>query len=179
MTTCRFLFDPKVWIICWHFFWISQQPWKRYFKARYHYSFIRMTKYGLNVNVARTQEKLHQFLHHKNRSLRPNLARKLEVWWSRVNVVYVAKRGRKFNIFWREAKIIWWTEYKRCHTHKLKVLVVKWAIDNGLISEGTKWYTENCGKWKVIESNGKKLYWDWEHRIRTNCWKSEDHIWRL
>ena len=22
---------------------------------------------------------------------------------------------------------------------------------------------------KVIEIDGKKLYWDWEHRMRTNC----------
>lgn len=21
----------------------------------------------------------------------------------------------------------------------------------------------------MIESNGKKLYWNWEHRMRTNC----------
>ena len=35
--------------------------------------------------------------------------------------------------------------------------------------EGTKWYTEIWEKGKVIENNGKKLYWDWEHRMRTSC----------
>ena len=35
--------------------------------------------------------------------------------------------------------------------------------------EGTKWH---AGKWKkgmVLENGGKILYWDWEHRMRTNC----------
>ena len=35
--------------------------------------------------------------------------------------------------------------------------------------EGTKWHTEIWEKGKVIENNGKKLYWDWEHRMRTSC----------
>ena len=29
-----------------------------------------------------------------------------------------------------------------------------------------------CGKrekGKVLEDGGKRLYWDWEHRMRTNC----------
>ena len=48
------------------------------------------------------------------------------------------------------------SEYVRRHDNALKVLAVQWAIDNGMLSEGTKWYTERWEKGKVIESNGKK-----------------------
>ena len=61
------------------------------------------------------------------------------------------------------------SEYVRRHDNALKVLAVHWAIDNKLLPEGTKWYTEIWEKGKVIENNGKKLYWDWEHRMRTSC----------
>ena len=55
------------------------------------------------------------------------------------------------------------------HDNALKVLVMQWAITNGLLPEGTKWYMERWEKGKVIENNGKKLYWDWEHKMRKNC----------
>ena len=61
------------------------------------------------------------------------------------------------------------SEYVRRHDTALKVLAVYWAIDNKLLPEGTKWYIEIWEKRKVIENNGKKLYWDWEHRMRTSC----------
>ena len=61
------------------------------------------------------------------------------------------------------------SEYVRRHDNALRVLAVHWAIDNNLLPEGTKWYTEIWEKGKVIENNGKKLYWDWEHRMRTSC----------
>ena len=48
-------------------------------------------------------------------------------------------------------------EHKRQHINALKVLAVKWAIDNRLLLEGTKWFGENWEKGKTIESNGKKL----------------------
>ena len=66
-------------------------------------------------------------------------------------------------------KMLAGTEYLRRHDNALKVLAVKWAIDNGLLPEGTKWYKEKWEKGKVIEGNGKKLYWDWEHRMRVSC----------
>ncbi|CAB4045676.1 Hypothetical predicted protein, partial [Paramuricea clavata] len=61
------------------------------------------------------------------------------------------------------------SEYVRRHDNALKVLAVQWAIDNGLLPKGTKWYTEKWERGKVIANNGKKLYWDWEHRMRTSC----------
>ena len=61
------------------------------------------------------------------------------------------------------------SEYIRRHDNALKVLALHWAVDNKLLPEGTKWYTEIWDKGKVIENNGKKLYWDWEHRMRTSC----------
>ena len=39
----------------------------------------------------------------------------------------------------------------------------------GLLPEGTKWYGVRWEKETVLEKNGKKLLWDWEHRMRTNC----------
>ena len=38
-----------------------------------------------------------------------------------------------------------------------------------IMPEGTKWYAEKWEKGKVLESGGKRLYWDWEHRMRMNC----------
>ena len=38
-----------------------------------------------------------------------------------------------------------------------------------MLPEGTKWYTEIWEKERMIENIGKKLYWDWEHRMRTSC----------
>ena len=40
--------------------------------------------------------------------------------------------------------------------------------------EGTMWYAEKWEKalrekGKVLENGGKRLYRDWEHRMRTNC----------
>ena len=39
----------------------------------------------------------------------------------------------------------------------------------GIMPEGTKLYAEKWEKRKVLENGGKRLYWDWEHRMRTNC----------
>ena len=39
----------------------------------------------------------------------------------------------------------------------------------GIMPEGTKWYAEKWEKGKVLENGGNRLYWDWEHRMRTNC----------
>ena len=46
---------------------------------------------------------------------------------------------------------------------------MKWAIENGLLPEDAKWYTQQWERGKVIEKDGKKLFWDWEHRMRTKC----------
>ena len=61
------------------------------------------------------------------------------------------------------------TEYLKRHDNALKVLAVKWAIQNGMLPEDTKWYTVKWQRGTVLERNGQKLFWDWEHRMRTNC----------
>ena len=61
------------------------------------------------------------------------------------------------------------TEYLKRHDNALKVLAVKWAIKNGMLPEDTKWYTVKWQRGTVLERNGQKLFWDWEHRMRTNC----------
>ena len=76
---------------------------------------------------------------------------------------------RQFNFYWQGAKRLLGLNAKRRHDNTLKVLAVKWAIDNDLLPEGTKWYAENWQKVKVFESNGKELYWNWKYRIRINC----------
>ena len=53
------------------------------------------------------------------------------------------------------------TEYVKRHNNALKVLAVKWAIQNGLLPEDTKWYTMKWEGGKVIEKDGKKPFWDW------------------
>ena len=49
------------------------------------------------------------------------------------------------------------------------MLAAKWAIENGLLPKEAKWYATNWERGKVIEKDGKKLFWDWEHSIRTDC----------
>ena len=66
-------------------------------------------------------------------------------------------------------KIIAGTEYVRRHDNALKILAVEWGKKEGLISEKVLWYKEKWEKGQVIEKDGKKILWDWEHRMRTNC----------
>ena len=54
-------------------------------------------------------------------------------------------------------------EYLKRHDNALKVLAVKWAIKNGMLPEDTKWYTVKWQQGTVLERNGQKLFWDWEH----------------
>ena len=61
------------------------------------------------------------------------------------------------------------SEYVKRHDNNLKVLAVKWAIENGLLPEDAKWYTQQWERGKMFEKDGKKLFWDWEHRMRTKC----------
>ena len=61
------------------------------------------------------------------------------------------------------------TEYVKRHNNTLKVLAVKWTVENELLPEDTKWYKRNWERRKVIEKDGKKLFWDWEHTMRTDC----------
>ena len=60
-------------------------------------------------------------------------------------------------------------EYVKRHNNTLKVLAVKWAVENELLTEDTKWYTTNWGRGKVIEKDRKKIYWDWEHPMKMDC----------
>ena len=49
------------------------------------------------------------------------------------------------------------SEYVKRHDNTLKVLVVKWAIENALHPENTKLYAEKWEQRKVLKHNGKKL----------------------
>ena len=53
------------------------------------------------------------------------------------------------------------TEYAKRHSNTLKVLPIKWDVENGLVPEDTKWYIKNCKRGKVIEKNGKKIFRYW------------------
>ena len=59
------------------------------------------------------------------------------------------------------------TEYVRRHNNALKMLAVRWAINNGVLPPNTKWWNENWTKRRMIQRNGYKLLWDWEHRMKT------------
>ena len=61
------------------------------------------------------------------------------------------------------------SKYVKRHNNTLKVLAVKWAMEMGIMPVGTKWHAEKWEKGKVLENGRKRLYWDWEHRMRTNC----------
>ena len=50
------------------------------------------------------------------------------------------------------------SEYVKRHDNTLKVLAVKWAIENGLLPVDAKWYTQQWERGKVIEKDGKKLF---------------------
>ena len=36
------------------------------------------------------------------------------------------------------------------------------TVENELLPKDTKWHTTNWGRGKVIEKDGKKIFWDWE-----------------
>ena len=59
------------------------------------------------------------------------------------------------------------TEYVRRHNNALKVMAVRWAINNGILPPDTKSWNENWTKGRVTKRNGYKILWDWEHRMRT------------
>ena len=67
------------------------------------------------------------------------------------------------------------SDYVKRHDNALKVLTVRWAVDNGLIPEDTKWYNVKWEPGQVIKSNGKKLLWEWEYRMRMNriAWRPD------
>ena len=48
-------------------------------------------------------------------------------------------------------------------------MTAKWASENRLLPENVKWYREKWERRKVLENNGKKLYWDWEHWMWNSC----------
>jgi len=60
-------------------------------------------------------------------------------------------------------------DYLRRHDNTLRVLAVTWASESGLLPENVKWYREKWERGQVLENNGKKLFWDWEHRMRNSC----------
>ena len=59
------------------------------------------------------------------------------------------------------------TDYVRRHNNAWKVMAVRWTMNNGVLPPDTKWWNENWTKGRVIQRNGYKLFWDWEHRMRT------------
>ena len=67
-----------------------------------------------------------------------------------------------------ESKKLVRTEHVKCNNTS-KVLAVKWAVKSGILPKYTKWYTSNWEHRKVIEKDGKKLFWDWEHPMRMDC----------
>ena len=38
------------------------------------------------------------------------------------------------------------------------MVAVRWAVENGLLPEDTKWYTTNWERRKMIEKDVKKLF---------------------
>ena len=82
---------------------------------------------------------------------------------------YVESTGRPYSIYCLDVKKLAGSEYVKRHNNTLKILAVKWAVYNGLLPEGTKWYNEKWDKGKVFEQEGRKMYWDWEHRLRIEC----------
>ena len=52
------------------------------------------------------------------------------------------------------------TEYVKRRNNTLKLLAVKWAVENGRLPEDTTWYTTKWERGKVIEKDEKKLLWD-------------------
>ena len=46
---------------------------------------------------------------------------------------------------------------------------VEWGKKEGLLPEKTRWYNERQEKGHVIEKDGKKILWDWEHKMKTHC----------
>ena len=50
------------------------------------------------------------------------------------------------------------SEYVRRHNNALKVLAVQWAIDNGMLPSGTKWYRERDGRKEKLLRTMERSY---------------------
>ena len=61
------------------------------------------------------------------------------------------------------------SEYVKQYNSALKVQEVRWAIESGLIPEGTKLCNVKWEREQAIESNKQKLLWDWEYQMKMNC----------
>ena len=48
-------------------------------------------------------------------------------------------------------------------------MVVEWGEEEGLLLEKTRWSNERWKKGHILEKDGKKILWDWEHKMRTHC----------
>ena len=74
----------------------------------------------------------------------------------------------KYKLCWEHREIVYHlqygceklvgTEYAKGHSNNLKVLPIKWYVENGLVPEDAKWYIKNCKCGKVIEKDGKKIF---------------------
>ena len=48
-------------------------------------------------------------------------------------------------------------------------MAVEWGKKEGLLLEKTRWYNKRWEKGHIREKDGKKILWDWEHKMRTHC----------
>ena len=74
---------------------------------------------------------------------------------------------KRCNTFWLVAKKLASPEYVRRQDNALKVMAVRWVINNGVLPPGIKWWNKNWKKGRVMQRNEYKLLSDWEHRMRT------------
>ena len=74
---------------------------------------------------------------------------------------------KRCNTFWLVAKKLASTEYVRRQGNALKVMAVRWVINNGVLPPGIKWWNKNWKKGRVMQRNEYKILSDWEHRMRT------------
>ena len=63
--------------------------------------------------------------------------------------VWRALRNSSTHVVWMHK--LAGSEYVKQHDNALKVLSVKWAIENGLLPAETKWYAEKWESGKIIE----------------------------
>lgn len=57
-------------------------------------------------------------------------------------------------------------EYVRRHNNALKILLVNWAKEKGLLSASEIWYKVKWDQGAVLENSEVKLCWDFEYKMR-------------
>lgn len=55
------------------------------------------------------------------------------------------------------------------HDNALKIMAAELGKKKGFLPEKTRWYNKRWEKGQVMEKDGKKIFYNWEHKMKNHC----------